>query len=162
MTITSQGHTGRKTYERDGTDRISFGALLIIIAIIYLTTPKILGAINTFFHDFQLVQIFDDFKWFAPSTTHPVVYGAAQKFCYLFGVVQIGILALKFAKRALIQAKAETASGIVFWFGLGYILGLLEQAGLSWASFLAYLIILVGASIIMRSVILLFFYRDER
>ena len=160
--MTSQSHIGGDTHERDDTGWISFGAFLIIVAIIYLTTPNIAQEVNAFFHDFQLVKIFDNFSWFAPSTSHPVVYRAAQKFCYLFGVVQIGIIALKFAKRASIQAKAETASGIVFWLGLGYIISLLEQGGLSWISFLAGLIILVGVSIIIRSLILLSFRHGVR
>jgi len=160
--MASQSPAWRDTYERDDTGWVSFGAFLIIIAIVYLTTPNIVEEVNSFLHDFQMVQIFDNFWWFAPSTSHPVVYRAAEKFCYLFGVLQIGIIALKFAKRASIHAKAETASSIVFWLGLGYIISLLEQAGLSWISFLAALIILVGVSIIIRSLILLFFHHGAR
>jgi hypothetical protein len=152
----------RDRYGRDDTGWVSFGAFLIIVAVIYLTTPSIVGEVEAFIHDFQLEQIFNNFWWFVPSTSHSVVYGAAEKFCYLFGVVQLGIMALKFAKRSSIHAKAETASGIVFWFGMGYLLSLLAGNTVSWISFLAGFIILVGVSIIIRSLILLFSPRGPR
>jgi len=161
--VTSQASTYRRDpYGRDDTGWISFGAFLIIVALIYLTTPNIVREVEAFFRDFQLEQIFNNFWWFVPSTNHPVVYGAAEKFCYLFGIVQLGIIALKFAKRSSIHAKAETASSIVFWFGMGYLLSLLAGGTLSWISFLAGFIILVGVSIIIRSLILVLFHRGPR
>jgi hypothetical protein len=155
--VTSQAPTYRRDpYGKDDTGWISFGAFLIIVAIIYLTTPNIVRELEAFFRDFQLEQIFNNIWWFVPSMNHPVVYGAAEKFCYFFGIVQLGIIALKFAKGSSIHAKAETTSSIVFWFGMGYILSLLAGGTLSWISFLAGFIILVGVSIIIRSLILLF------
>jgi len=161
--VSSQVSTYRRDpYERDDTGWISFGAFLIIVALIYLTTPNIMREVEAFLRDFQLERIFDNFWWFVPSTNHPVVYGAAEKFCYLFGIVQLGIIALKFAKRSSIHAKAETTSSIVFWFGMGYILSLLAGGTLSWISFLASFIILVGVSIIIRSLILVLFHHGPK
>ncbi len=145
----------RNPDRRDDTGWISFGAFLIIVAVIYLTTPNIANEVNAFIRDFQLVEVFDDFSWFVPSTTHPVLYSAAERFCYAFGLVQVGILGLRLAKRSSIHGKAESASGVVFWLGAGYVLGLLSQAVLSWLSFVAGLIILMGISIVVRALVLI-------
>ena len=146
----------RDTYRRDDTGWISFGAFLIIVAVIYLTTPNLSHEINAFMRDFQMVEVFQNFWWFVPATNHPVLYGAVERFCYVFGVVQIGILGLRFATRSSIYGKAGTFSSVVFWLGAGYVAGLLSQGVLSWLSFIAALIILIGISIVVRSLVLTF------
>ncbi|HXZ98387.1 MAG TPA: hypothetical protein VED24_03370 [Candidatus Acidoferrum sp.] len=149
-------------YRHDETGLISFGAFLIIIAVIYLRTPGLLSEIRAFVNDFQLVEVYQGFRWFVPSTNHPVLYAAAEQFCYAFGLVQILVLGLKFARRSSTYGKARTVSGIVFWLGAGYILSLLTQGALSWLSFIAGLIILVGVSIVARAVVLVFAPRPNR
>lgn len=146
----------RGYYRRDDTGWISFGAFLILIAIIYLTTPNIVGEVWDFILDFKLVQVFPNFWWPVPSNSHPVLYAAAERFCYAFGLVELGILGLRFAKRSSIHGKAETFSSVVFWLGAGYVVGMLSQGAISWLSFLGALIIVVGVSIVARALILMF------
>ena len=143
-------------YRRDDTGWISFGAFLIIIAVIYLKTPGLLSDAKAFVTDFRLVELFQNFRWFVPSSNHPVLYHAAEEFCYAFGLVQILVLGLDFARRSSTHRKAETFSSIVFWLGAGYILGLLSQGVLTWLSLIAGLIILVGISIVARALVLVF------
>jgi hypothetical protein len=112
--------------------------------------------VNAFVSDFHLVELFQNFWWYVPSTNHPVLYTAAEQFCYAFGVVQVVILGLKFAKGSSTHGKAETVSSIVFWLGAGYILGLLSQGVLSWLPFIAGLIVLIGVSIVARALVLVF------
>jgi len=146
----------RNEYHRDDTGWISFGAFLIIIAVIYLRTPGLLSEAKAFVTDFRLVELFQNFSWFVPSSNHPVLYNAAEQFCYAFGLVQILVLGLEFARRSSTHRKAETFSSIVFWLGAGYILGLLSQGVLTWLSFIAGLVILVGISIVARALVLVF------
>jgi len=145
----------REPYHDDNTGWISFGAFLIIAAVIYLITPGIAQAIETFLRSFQLVEIFDNFWLPVPSGSHPMVYTTAERFCYAFGVVQIGILGLRFARGSSVHGKAETASSVVFWLGFGYILRLLSEGTLLWLSFLGAFVILVGISIVVRALILI-------
>jgi len=139
---------------RDDTGWISFGAFLIIIAIIYLRTPDLVQEVRAFASDFHLVEVFQNFWWYVPSTNHPVLYVAAEQFCYAFGLVHVAILGLKIARGSSTHGKAETFSSIVFWLGAGYVLGLLSQGVLSWLSFIAGLIILIGISIVSRALVL--------
>ena len=146
---------------RDETGWISFGAFLIIIAVIYLRTPGLLSEAKAFVGDFHLVQLFQNFSWFVPSSNHPVLYDAAKQFCYAFGIVQVLILGLEFARRSSTHRKAETVSSIGFWVGAGYVLSLLSQGALTWLSFIAGLIILVGISIVARALVLVFARRPQ-
>lgn len=142
-------------YHREDTGWISFGAFLIIIAVIYLKTPGLLSEAKAFVTDFRLVELFQNFWWFAPSSNHPVLYNAAEQFCYAFGLVQILVLGFEFARRSSTHRKAETFSSIVFWLGAGYILSQLSQGVLTWLSFIAGLVILVGISIVARALVLI-------
>lgn len=143
-------------YRRDDTSWISFGAFLIIIAVLYLRTPGLVSGVNAFVHDFRLVQVFQNFYWFMPSTNHPLLYAAAEQFCYAFGLVHIAVLGLEIAKGSSTHRKARASSSIVFWLGAGYILSLQSQGALSWLSFIASLIILMGVSIVVRALVLVF------
>jgi len=144
------------SYHRDNTSWISFGAFLIIIAVIYLRTPGLVEEVRFFVRDFRLVEFYQNFYWFLPASNHPVLYVAAEQFCYAFGLVKIAVLGLKFAGGSSTHAKAETFSSIVFWLGAGYILSFLSQGALSWLSFIAGLIILIGVSIVARALVLVF------
>jgi hypothetical protein len=143
-------------YHRDDTGWISFGAFLIIVAVIYLRTPGLLSEAKAFVNDFHLVELFQNFWWFVPSSNHPVLYTAAEQFCYAFGLVQILLLGLEFARGSSTHGKARTFSSVVFWLGTGYILSLLSQGVLTWLSFIAGLIILAGVSIVARALVLVF------
>ena len=129
---------------------------MIIIAVIYLRTPGLLSEAKAFVGDFRLVQVFQNFWWFVPSTNHPVLYAAAEQFCYAFGLVQILVLGLEFARGSSTHGKAEAFSSVVFWLGAGYILSLLSQGAFSWLSFIASLIILAGVSIVARALVFVF------
>lgn len=157
MTSETGTRWSRESYRADDTGWISFGAFLIIGAVIYITTPNIAAEIEAFFRDFELVrvQIFQDITWFVPAHNHPVLYGAVERFCYIFGLVQIGILILRFARGSSVHGKADTLSSIVFWVGLGYLLSLLSGEVLSWLSFLGAFVVLVGISIVAKELILI-------
>jgi hypothetical protein len=153
------GASGRRSLDDSRGDEIgwiSFGAFLIILGAIYLRTPNLIHEVRLFFSDFRLVEVFKNFWWFAPSTGHPVLYTAAGQFCYAFGLVQLGILGLRFAKGSSMHGRAETLSSAVFWLGAGFLLSQLSQGILSWLSFIAALVVLIGVSIIVSAVVLVF------
>jgi len=142
-------------HKRDDTGWISFGAFLIIASVIYLITPNLGREIEALLRDFRFVEVFHNFWWFVPSTSHPVLYRAAEWFCYAFGLVQVGILGLRFMMGSSVRGKADTFAGVIFWLGLGYAFGLLSRGTLSWISFLGVFVVLVGVSIVVQSLVLL-------
>ena len=76
-----------------------------------------------------------------------------MNFCYAFGASQIILLILRFALRDLSSRKAETASGIVFWLGMGVFADFsnsLTSEPTGWFSLLSGLITMIGLLIISR------------
>jgi predicted ferric reductase len=148
-----------KRYEeearRDILGLVSFGFFLISIGVVFLTSPNLISEISVFFRDFQLKELWPNVFLPAPTSNHPVLYGAIETFCYIFGIFQVGMLILRFAYRSSASKRAGTASNIVFWLGAGYLLGILKDQTIGWFSFIAGLIILIGICVIIRSIITL-------
>jgi len=141
---------------RDILGFVPFGFFLISIGVTFLTTPNLIGAISAFFRDFHLVKIMEpNILLPAPRSSHPILYGAFEGFCYLFGIFQVGMLILRFAYGSSPSQRAGTASNVVFWLGAGCLVGILRDQTIGWFAFIAGLIILVGLSIIIRSAITL-------
>lgn len=151
----------RRRREDDYAGAISFGAFLILLAAFYLTNPSLPSEATAFIRDFKPVEISQNFWWLEPSSNHPILYSAAEQFCYLFGFVQVAILGLKLAKRSSIREKARTFSDIIFWLGAGYVFWTLSSGALAWIQFLGVLIVLVGISIVARSTVLLIAFRRK-
>jgi len=139
---------------RDILGFVPFGFFLISLGVIFLTTPNLFSEISDFFRDFQLVKIMEPNVFLpAPASNHPVLYGAVETFCYLFGIFQVGMLILRFAYGSSASQKAGTASDVVFWLGAGYLVGILRDQIIGWFTFIAGLIILIGITVIIRAAI---------
>lgn len=151
----------RRRREDDFAGAISFGAFLILLAVLYLANPSLPNEAMAFVRDFRPVEISQNFWWLEPSSNHPVLYSAAEQFCYLFGFVQVAILGLKIAKRSSIREKARSFSDIIFWLGASYGFGMLSSGALAWIPFLGVLIVLIGISIVARSTVLLIAFRRQ-
>jgi len=83
-----------------------------------------------------------------------------EKFSFAMGLFQIVILLLRFIVRSQVGKKAETVSNLVFWLGASYLIRtlLIETtrftATTGWFVFWAGIIMLIGASLIVRAIIL--------
>ena len=143
---------------------VSLGFFLILVGTIYLITPNIYDEFVAFFKDFKLKEVAPNMFFPSPASNHPVVYEAVMKFCFGFGLFQIMILGLRFVLRDTLSRKAETLSGIIFWLGAGFLLNMLLVKNIDWFAFLGGLIIFVGLSLVVRSLVVLLFgvTRKER
>jgi len=154
----------RRLEKWDRLGFVSLGFFLVLVGIIYLTTPNCYGEFVAFFKDFKLVKVAPNVFFPAPASNHPVVYGAVMEFCFVFGPFQIVLLGLRFVLRDTLSRKAETLSGIIFWLGAGFLLNMLFVENIGWFAFLGGLIIFVGLSLVLRSLVVLLFgvTRQER
>jgi len=136
---------------------VSLGFFLVILGAIFLITPDAVGAASAFIKDFTLVEIPGTPRWLlpAPASSHPVIYGAVERFCLAFGASQAVVLILRFVFRSSVSKKAKSLGDIVFWSGISYIAGLLQTGGLGWFTFWSGFIIFAGLSLIIRSLIIL-------
>jgi hypothetical protein len=131
---------------------ISFGFFLVLLGAIWFATPDLSKKINIFIEDFHFEKMGQNVIP-APEDNHPVVYNAAMQFCLIFGVFQIGILAMRFILNESLDRKADTFGNIVFWLSVGFFLYTLTNQSIGWFGFVAGFIISIGLSIIARAIV---------
>ena len=139
----------------------SAGVFFVLVGIIFALTPDLFGAILAFFRDFDIVKVPNMRIVYFPAPavpgTHSVLYSAVIKFSLIWGLFQIVILALRFIVASHYSKKAETASNVVLWLGTSYLISefLNETTTLTtWFAFWGVFIMLIGASLIIRAIIL--------
>ena len=144
--------------KRDILGLASFGFFLLLIGVIWIITPNLSQEVVDFFKDFKLEEeIFPNVFLPAPTDSHPVVYTALARFCFVFGLFQIVILISTFFLREPLHRVAGTFSGIVLWLGVGFVSNLLAAEDIEWFGFLGWLIVLIGLSLVVRSLLVLLF-----
>ncbi len=138
---------------------VSFGLFLVLVGVIIAVTPGWYAAARSFVEDFELEKVNGNISLPAPADPydHEVVYTAVERFCLVWGVFQIGILVLRFFLGQTVNKKAETFSGIVFWLGAAYATSLLLAESLSWFGLWAVILIVIGLSIVARSLVVLLY-----
>lgn len=141
---------------------VSAGAWLILVGIIFLSTPNLIGGIVDLIEDTHVVQVLGT-PIFALAPTvlgaHVVVYEAAAIYSIVWGLFQIVLLAFRFILGSSIDRKARTASDALFSLGAYYLLGIFlnESTTLNrWFLFWASIIMLIGATLIVRAILLAF------
>ncbi|MFH1821698.1 MAG: hypothetical protein ABH852_04580 [Methanobacteriota archaeon] len=136
---------------------LSFGMFLLLVGSIFASTPQLLNKIFDFARDFHLQEVYPGVKFFAPSSTHPVLYNVVFQFCLIFAVLQVFILIARFVMKDSVGRKAETFSSIVFWLGAALALNYLVAGTIEWFTFLGWIIVAIGLSITVRSAMVLVF-----
>lgn len=157
-------------YRENIFSAISAGVFFVLIGAIFVYATFIqgidlIGDIIAFFRDFDIVVVPHTEKILLPAPGHPFehlsLYSAAQQFGIVWGLYQVGILALRFVAGSPLDRKAETSSNIVFWLGASYLNSIfLNETALSvnpketWFVFWSTIIMLSGLSLVVRAVIL--------
>ena len=52
---------------------------------------------------------------------------------------------------------AGTFSGMVFWLGVGFVANMLSAGTIKWFVFIGWIIVLIGLSLVIRSLVVLLF-----
>jgi hypothetical protein len=136
------------------------GAVFILIGIVFITTPNLINAAREFFSDFTTLQV-PNTSIQLPAPAHPAnhaaLYGAMAQFALGISILQILMLALRLVLRSPTRRTAETVGNLVFWFGATYlIITLLNDATTveTWFMFWAAILVVWGASMIARALVL--------
>lgn len=146
----------RRREKRDILGLASFGFFLMLVGVIWIITPNLLEEVRDFFEDFKLEEeVFPNVFLPAPASSHPVVYTAVARFCFVFGLFQIFILVLRFIFREPVDKIAGTFSGMAFWLGAGFLANILSAETIKWFVFLGWIIVLIGLSLVIRSLVVL-------
>lgn len=133
----------------------NFGLFLVLIGIIFATTPNLVDGVADFFRDFKLEQVAPNVFLPVLGKDHPVVFGAVYQFCLYFGILQIPMLATRLILKDITRRTASTGTGIIFWLGAAWIVSILMTGQISWHVFVGYIIALVGICLVAENVIVL-------
>jgi len=136
---------------------VSFGFFLVLIGVIFVITPNLYDEIVAFSKDFKLEEVYTNVYFPVPMSNHPVLYTAVAEFCVGYGLFHIAILCLRIYLRDYLSRKAGALSSVVFWLGAGYLLTILSAGNMEWFAFLGGLVVFVGLSLVVRSLVVLFF-----
>jgi hypothetical protein len=140
---------------------VAVGGVFILIGIVFVITPNLINDAGKFFGDFTTLNV-PNTSIQLPAPAHPAnhaeLYGAVAQFTIGVGILQILMLALRLALRSPIGRTAETVGNLVFWFGSAYlVITFLNDATTveMWFVFWAAILVVLGVSMIVRSLILL-------
>lgn len=139
---------------------VSAGFFFILVGAIFVTTPNLFDKIIAFFRNLDIVGV-PNMVILLPAPVSPrnhvVVYSAVTQFSFVWGLYQIFVLALRFVARSSLDKKAETASNIVFWVGVSYLIPIFlneTATRTTWFAFWAGFLMLTGVTLIVRAIVL--------
>jgi hypothetical protein len=137
---------------------LSFGLFLILLGTIWTATPNLTEEVRTFVDpkNWRLENVTENIAFPEPQGSYAVLYTAAMQFCFIFGVLQIAILVLRFVFHESTNRKAETVSGMAFWFSISCFIYMLTSESIPWFSFIGGIIISAGLALLTSSFVKLF------
>lgn len=133
----------------------SFGIFLIVIGIIFVTTPNLVDRAGDFFRDFHTQEVAPNVFLPVPGYDHPVVFNAIYQFCLIFGILQIAVLAARFILKDTVRRTASTVMGIIFWLGAAWSMTFIIAKSITWLTFDGYIITFLGIAIVVENIIVL-------
>ena len=145
---------------------ISVGFFFVLVGIIFVINQNLWQNIVNFGKDFTTIQVANtNASLPVPATpaAHTAIYSAAFQFAIGIAILQIVILALRLTLDSYKRRIAQTVGSLVFWVGAAYLISILvdmkstlahSQQLVVWYQFWSAIIILLGFSIIVRSIVL--------
>ncbi len=159
--MTGRPESPRRKFGESLISGVSAGSFFIILGAIFIATPNLFDRIINFFSNITVVSLPNTSNIFLPAPASPgqhvVVYSAAIRFSIVWAILQVFILILRFAFRSPLNKKAESVSDIIFWIGAFYLSNTYLNAQTTlpvWFMFWAGILILIGFSLVIRSIIL--------
>jgi hypothetical protein len=157
--LDTQGFTEKK--RESLFTALYIGAILILIAIVYVMNLSIWNQIINFFTSLTLVQVpSTGFPLPAPSipSEHVPLYNSVFQFSLGIGIIEIFILCLRVSWHSPVDRKAETIENIVFWLGASYLIGayLVNMIiAAEWFVFWAAIILTFGLALLTRAAVIM-------
>jgi hypothetical protein len=141
---------------------VAFGGFLIVLGLVFVLTPDLPDKISSFFRDITTRQLpfgggQNTISLLAPAnpSSHSALYTAVMQFDIGIAILQVIVLAMRLGLQSRARRVAETVGNLVFWGGAAFLVYYFLQMGTlrSWFEYWAALIIVVGVSLVIRSII---------
>ncbi len=130
---------------------------MILVGTLFVINPDLPNKLIDFFNNFELKQI-SNFNVYLPAPKDPgtflFVYRIVEQFCLIWAVFLVAMLGARFILGSSAQRKADGLGDVVFWFGAAYLVQTWLLNVTKWFEFWALIIVLIGASMVVRGLLL--------
>ncbi len=142
--------------DQDILGAVTFGLLIILVAILIVLTPNIFPAIINFFTDFAFVEVYPGFFFWAPQNpaNHLLIYNAIFQFFIGTLVINIVVLFLRIIFQDTYRRQVESVGGIIFsvgaiWAAYNLLINYTTTGAIT--AFGGYILIIGGISLVISS-----------
>ena len=138
---------------------ISFGFFLLLLGILFVSTPDLFGKISDFFTDMGIEQISDSGVFLpAPENarSHLDLYNVMSLVSIAAVVFQAIMLVLRFVMSSSWAKRAETMGNFVYWIGVAFLVQWFLIDSTQWFVFWSCIIMAAGVSLLARAGVMTF------
>jgi hypothetical protein len=135
---------------------VTFGLIIILIAVLLVTIPNLFPSTFNFFLDLVWTEVAPFFWWWTPATpaAHTLVYNTIYLFFLGTIFINIIVLVLRIIFRDLTKRQFEAIGGIVMSAGVtwaAYNFSISYTLTNAFVVFCGWFIVFIGVSIIIQS-----------
>ncbi|MFX0077809.1 MAG: hypothetical protein ACFE8O_01075 [Candidatus Hermodarchaeota archaeon] len=132
---------------------VTFGLIIILLAIIFIIHPSFLAQLITFVTDIVWQEVVPGFWWWVPAapSAHIGFYTIIYQFFIGTLIISIIVLILRVIFRDTYRRQIESIGGIVMGAGVVWAAWNLLQPPYAWTVFTGYFIVFGGLSLIISS-----------
>jgi hypothetical protein len=150
--------TRKRSLDEGLITAFAVAGLFIVLGLVIALTPDISQKTDAFFRDLTTAtyHIGDTSTLNLPAPANPAAqigfFTAIMYFILGIGILQIILLPIRLWLRSPIRRIAETVGNLVFWLGGAVVANVFLLAGTlnGWYQFWAWLILILGISLIAR------------
>ena len=133
---------------------ISFGFFLLLLGILFVSTPDLFDKISNFFGDLGIEEVSNS-AVFLPAPEHPRshldLYNVMGTVSIAGVVFQAIMLALRFVISSSWAKRAETMGNFVYWIGVVFLVQWFLIDSTQWFVFWSCIIMAAGVSLLARA-----------
>ncbi len=138
---------------------ISFGFFVLLLGILFVSTPDLFGNISNFIGDFEFTQVSNTVVVLprpANARAHLELYNVMGVVSIAAVVFQAIMIVLRFVMPSSWGKRSETVGNLVYWIGVAFLVQLFLIDTTQWFVFWSTIIMAAGVSLIARAGVMAF------
>lgn len=155
----------RRLHHEGVLSAVSVGFFLILVGLLFISTPSLYDNVVKFFSNFKTQQIGNtNISLPVPQklTDYLDTYVTIRQFSVIWGIFLIAMLGARLILGSSMRRLAENVGDITFWLGAAYLIQIFLVAptqastidSTQWLEFWATIVSLIGISLIVRAIFL--------
>ena len=132
---------------------ISVGFFIILLGVLFVSTPDLFGNISDFIGDFEFSQVSDTVVVLpqpANALAHLELYNVMGMVSIAAVVFQVIMIVLRFVMSSSWSKRAETVGNLVYWIGVAFLVQFFLIDTTQWFVFWSTILMAAGVSFIVR------------